>query len=101
MAANRRAEALAPRFEQEPAPEPQALLPSPEPGDPEIYMDAPAVGEPPSDIDSLDAVAPGDNGDSRHEAIARAAYCLAEARGFEPEHELDDWLAAERQAGLP
>ena len=36
---------------------------------------------------------------SRHEAIARAAYFLAEARGFEPGHELDDWLAAEQQVG--
>ena len=29
--------------------------------------------------------------------IARAAYYLAEQRGFAPGHELDDWLAAERQ----
>ena len=36
-------------------------------------------------------------GESRHEAIAQAAYLLAEARGFEPGHELDDWLAAEQQ----
>jgi Protein of unknown function (DUF2934) len=34
---------------------------------------------------------------SRHELIARAAYDLAEHRGFEPGHELDDWLCAEQQ----
>jgi hypothetical protein len=40
---------------------------------------------------------PSDQTASRHEAIARAAYFRAEARGFEPGHELDDWLAAEQQ----
>lgn len=30
-----------------------------------------------------------------HHRIAVAAYFLAEHRGFEPGHELDDWLAAE------
>lgn len=34
---------------------------------------------------------------TRREAIAKAAYRLAEKRGFAPGHELDDWLAAERQ----
>ena len=33
----------------------------------------------------------------RHERIALAAYRRAEERGFEPGHELDDWLAAERE----
>lgn len=32
---------------------------------------------------------------TRHTAIAEAAYLLAHQRGFEPGHELDDWLAAE------
>lgn len=32
-----------------------------------------------------------------HQAIAVAAYYLAEARGFQPGSELDDWLAAESQ----
>ena len=31
------------------------------------------------------------------EQIAFAAYLKAEARGFEPGHELDDWLAAEAE----
>lgn len=39
--------------------------------------------------------------ESRHEAIARAAYFLAEARGFEQGRELEDWLAAERQLHVP
>jgi len=29
--------------------------------------------------------------------IRRAAYLLAEQRGFEPGHETEDWLAAERE----
>jgi hypothetical protein len=29
--------------------------------------------------------------------IATAAYYMAERRNFQPGHELDDWLAAERQ----
>jgi hypothetical protein len=33
----------------------------------------------------------------REARIAVAAFYLAEARGFEPGHELDDWLQAERQ----
>lgn len=33
--------------------------------------------------------------DTRTDMIAKAAYQLAEQRGFAPGHELDDWLAAE------
>lgn len=29
--------------------------------------------------------------------VALAAYFIAEKRGFEPGHELDDWLAAEAE----
>lgn len=29
--------------------------------------------------------------------ISEAAYYFAESRGFEPGHELDDWLAAQEQ----
>jgi hypothetical protein len=32
-----------------------------------------------------------------HQMIAEAAYFYAQQRGFEPGHELDDWLAAEDQ----
>lgn len=31
----------------------------------------------------------------RHTMIAEAAYFRAERRGFEPGHELEDWLGAE------
>lgn len=34
--------------------------------------------------------------EQRAERIAQAAYFLAEQRGFAPNRELDDWLAAER-----
>jgi hypothetical protein len=34
-----------------------------------------------------------------HEAVAVAAYFLAERRAFEPGYEVQDWLAAERQVG--
>lgn len=33
----------------------------------------------------------------RHDRIARAAYRRAQARGFEPGHDLEDWLEAERE----
>ena len=34
---------------------------------------------------------------ARHQQIAEAAYRLAEARGFAPGHEMDDWLTAEQE----
>ena len=34
---------------------------------------------------------------NRQEMIAEAAYHRAEARGFAPGHELEDWLAAEAE----
>lgn len=43
-------------------------------------------------------------GDDRWQRTAVAAFFMAEARGFAPGHELDDWLAAERQietTGVP
>lgn len=50
----------------------------------------------PSADDALPDVA---NESSRHDDVARAAYYIAEARAFEPGHELDDWLAAEERIG--
>jgi hypothetical protein len=35
--------------------------------------------------------------DTREARIAEAAYWRAERRGFEPGHELNDWLEAERE----
>lgn len=34
---------------------------------------------------------------ARHRQIAELAYRKAEQRGFEPGHEMDDWLAAEAE----
>jgi len=34
--------------------------------------------------------------EQRHQRIAVTAYYLAQARGFEPGHEQEDWFAAER-----
>jgi hypothetical protein len=35
--------------------------------------------------------------EDRRASIARAAYLIAERRGFTPGHELEDWLAAENE----
>ena len=35
--------------------------------------------------------------EERHARIAQTAYQIAQRRGFEAGHELDDWLEAERQ----
>lgn len=35
--------------------------------------------------------------EEREQLIARAAYFRAEKRGFEPGHELEDWLQAEAE----
>jgi hypothetical protein len=35
--------------------------------------------------------------EDRQALIAQAAYLIAERRGFEPGHELEDWLAAESE----
>jgi DUF2934 family protein len=35
--------------------------------------------------------------DELHEFVAVAAYYFAQARNFEPGHEMDDWLKAEAQ----
>lgn len=36
-------------------------------------------------------------GDDVTRRIAEAAYYRAQRRGFEPGHELEDWIAAERE----
>lgn len=35
--------------------------------------------------------------DARNALVREAAYFRAQARGFEPGHELEDWLAAEHE----
>lgn len=39
----------------------------------------------------------GQDGNERSVRIAVAAYYKAQARGFQPGHELEDWLAAEAE----
>ena len=34
---------------------------------------------------------------ARHDRISLAAYLMAEARGFEPGHDAEDWLSAQSQ----
>lgn len=89
MVANPRAEEL----ESECAPAPQLAV-------------VPPFSEPSADTERGEAAADPDippesaadpGAESRHEAVARAAYFLAQARGFAPGHELDDWLVAEQQ----
>jgi hypothetical protein len=36
-----------------------------------------------------------------HEAIARRAYEIYRGRGSDDGHDLDDWLQAEREIGVP
>jgi len=38
-------------------------------------------------------------GDDKFYRTAECAYYKAEARGFEPGHEMEDWLAAETEVG--
>ncbi|HUQ24983.1 MAG TPA: DUF2934 domain-containing protein [Burkholderiales bacterium] len=48
----------------------------------------------------IDLKAPRDDdsqGDDVTRRIAEAAYYRAQQRGFEPGHELEDWIAAERE----
>jgi hypothetical protein len=49
----------------------------------------------PSPVSRTQESTAGDEG--RDERIARAAYRLAEQRGFAPGGEVEDWLAAERE----
>ena len=48
-------------------------------------------------VDPLWFCGPGDEAAQRQAMIAEAAYFRAQRRGFEPGHELEDWLAAERE----
>lgn len=88
MAAKSRAEAL----------EPRGPPSQPEASEPRVLSEAADADAPGSEFGHRESATPRQSADSRREAIARSAYFLAEARSFEPGHELDDWLAAEQQA---
>jgi len=49
------------------------------------------------DVRQLVAAEAKDRSVEHHARIALAAYFIAEKRGFEPGHELDDWFAAEAE----
>ena len=55
-----------------------------------------AANSPPS-FDPLRFVAPAKSAKSREASIAELAYFRAQSRGFEPGHEIEDWLAAEAE----
>jgi hypothetical protein len=48
-------------------------------------------------FDPLRFVAPAMGAKSREALIAELAYFRAQRRGFQPGHELEDWLAAEAE----
>lgn len=64
---------------------------------PEAIADAPRAPDDSKEVDRATERPAEDGRRSKQEAIEQAAYFLALARGFEPGHELDDWLAAEHE----
>jgi hypothetical protein len=52
---------------------------------------------PPAQADSSPARGESIDPAHRHVMIAEAAFYIAQARGFTPSQEFDDWLAAERE----
>jgi hypothetical protein len=51
----------------------------------------------PPSFDPLRFVAPAMGANSREALIAKLAYFRAQSRGFQPGHELEDWLVAEAE----
>jgi len=77
-------------------PDPQPTIPSTAQQVREIL----SPQEPIEPTSAPDVIATEVGYESHHEAICREAYFLAEARGFAPGHDLEDWLTAERQLGM-
>jgi hypothetical protein len=57
----------------------------------------PVHGDAQSDPSPFSRPQQSEDDDSRRRRIEQAAYRRAESRGFEPGHEMEDWLAAERE----
>ena len=57
----------------------------------------PATAPPDPPTADSDASTAAVSAEQRHALIERAAYLLAESRGFSPGEELDDWLPAEAE----
>jgi len=56
-----------------------------------------AAKEADMEFDPLWFCGPSEEAAQRQATIARKAYFRAQRRGFEPGHELEDWLAAEAE----
>lgn len=59
----------------------------------------PATGGGPDERYDFD-VCEDDRAAEHHRRVAIAAYYRAEKRGFEPGHDLEDWLAAETEVAV-
>jgi DUF2934 family protein len=66
---------------------------APSPGATGARKGAAGKAEPPREGDGLATL----SADELNAMIARAAYLRAQQRGFEPGHEVEDWLAAEAE----
>lgn len=61
---------------------------------------ATAIDESNEELRAIDRQSEGQaTGASREDRIREAAYALADARGFAPGYETEDWLTAERMLG--
>jgi len=58
-----------------------------------VSSSRPSQGKPQSGTQGVSSV----TAEQRQVMICEAAYYIAEHRGFEPGHDMDDWLAAEQQ----
>jgi hypothetical protein len=97
MAVSQRAKTLQPSYEAKAAPQSTSTWKVGTPADSVDGADGVILEVPTSDDVPGISMAPDGESEVRHETIATAAYFLAQARGFEPGRELDDWLAAEQQ----
>lgn len=51
----------------------------------------------PAPAPQVEPSGPRDAPDMRQAMVAEAAYYRAQKRGFTPDHEVDDWLEAEKE----
>jgi len=66
------------------------------PNDPQPHEAAGSTSSGPSKPNSILTISVGPvTHEQRLQMIAEAAYFIAEHRGFEPGHDMDDWIAAE------
>jgi hypothetical protein len=99
MAANPRIPRREAQVERRVAPAPESNSSTDEPLE-SASIQSLAPGDAGTEMSAPEVIAVPDGCESRHEAVAKAAYFLSQARGFEPGHELDDWFLAEEQLGF-